>query len=877
MLLENIHIDNALKFEHSEVINSIVNDNNAVGATTSLTLRALTFSPSDTNSIFVSKSGSDLTGNGTLINPFSTIKHAVSQCTAIKTYVVINDSGLYYENPISISAYDNCVGIVANSGCSPVVSLNNTLDDFKFCKDITSGILFTQATAGLNQKVISVGAYDGYWYVSFARPLVLNDGTIALMYLKYHQNGSTSNDYELHYRLYDTTFTIIILDVLIHSLTLTWGSTYPYFNLGYDSSECNCATDDYYILTGDQRDGNFNYSSYMIIVNNKTGAKISFTNDVKFKDPRSIKENLFIVDRRSADNSQGNRTLYEIISSAVQRGSWTNTETSYTWVNEFYKDSNYLYLFSLGTTRSIIKINLSTYTYTSRTMTAPLTSISRQTKGILYNDEYFVVDTQDAKIWKVTDFDTFGFTTGDDWTGSISDSIGALGNVNYELPLTKISDSKYLFYGNTTSGASDAIMAVLDFSKFNTSGFVHDKINISTMSNYGQMGLLIPLKNNKFTGKNLNGYLGPTTNPLILTELFETTFINTAKAFLIDGVIFDAKVNGNLKDYIRTSSSITLRYCSILNAYIENSGIKFSSYALRASNDNVIIQNSLINTVDKGFLITGNTVMFKYNIITGCKNSVSLSLTGSGSSVIINNNTFHNNQSGVELISNAGTEIIKNNIFFNNTIFGVKVATALSIINSCCSDPLLIATLGASSNSNNPLFKNNGFINSNLMNLHLQSNYEGYVVNSPALLIGDDGYDAGCYNTTATVSPPSYTSFYIPKPKKIGITIIPVGEVLNTMQDGSVDNRVDAFQLQVDFEWDSITEMYVKDIVKMIMAGGEVRIYFSPYSDESMFESMHLRYKDFPFSNDLYSLSEYGYKDIKLSYVRKLEIEELND
>lgn len=92
-----LHNDKYIKLDYNPVLNADVEYLNAVGATDSLTLRTLHFIPTDINTIYVSKTGSDSTGTGTLLLPVKTIKKADSLLTASKNYIVILDSEEYVE------------------------------------------------------------------------------------------------------------------------------------------------------------------------------------------------------------------------------------------------------------------------------------------------------------------------------------------------------------------------------------------------------------------------------------------------------------------------------------------------------------------------------------------------------------------------------------------------------------------------------------------------------------------------------------------------------------------------------------------------------------------------------------------------------------
>ncbi|MBI5207877.1 MAG: hypothetical protein HY934_08810, partial [Candidatus Firestonebacteria bacterium] len=787
---------------------------------------------------------------GTIEAPCLTIKEGVYRCNLEqKDYVVINDNGLYEENPITVSSTDYCKGIIANIGYSPVFSLTKNLDDFKFISNLATGIISLNQTSplGINEKEIQFATYDGVNAIVSYQPLMLDDGTIGVPYSK----GN-----ELHYRIYNATLTVPILDVLVITGT----------------GSAKGQEDNPFILSGDFVIGMM--ANLTVKFNNKTGA-IVYSGATSYRNIVKINDTLFGLKLGTTNpqflvfdgSGSGLGTLKKTITSP-------NPNIMY---SGFIEDHIYVYLCSpnASTPRDIVKIKIADWTHATITM-----PVGRAVFRIIlfkFNNKYFTLEP-DFGITEVANFTTFAITK--QWLPA-NNGLGsyfAYSSIDVSIPSTfLLNESKMLVLTSASNASGTYTIAVLDFLKWDTASFVHCKQVLTSMVSPENLFPFWHIGNNKFYEKNSAFVTSSGNRGIRLFELFETTFINTEKELLLDDIIFNPKKDGRIKDIIKTIESITIKNCSFKNVYNENEGLKFPSYILRASaNKQIVVQNCFVDNVDKGFKIVSNACSFMYNLITRVKGSTALEVTGAGANIIINHNTFHNNYAGVELIGNNGTETIKNNIFYYNTVFGVKTAVTLLIKNNCCSDYLLGATLDSSSNQLNPLFKNNGFVNPEQINLHLQTNYEGYSINSPALIISDDGKDAGCYDTTAVIAPPTYTSCFIPKPKKIGITVIPVGEVFNTMQDGSVESRVDAFQLQVDLDYDSMRTIYIDDLIKMITAGGEARIYFSPYTDPSMFESMYLKYKDYPFINDVYSLAEYGYKDLKLTFVRKFDREELN-
>lgn len=362
-----------------------------------------------------------------------------------------------------------------------------------------------------------------------------------------------------------------------------------------------------------------------------------------------------------------------------------------------------------------------------------------------------------------------------------------------------------------------------------------------------------------------------------LCTIFDFDLIKTTVSTEINGLTLDAEDKSRVRNILTSTANLTLKYNTIRNIYNDVDLMKFPSYITKSTGGTLItIENNYVNKASIGFDITSNYLSFKNNAVVRCSDGGVLKLTGSGANIILTHNTLYNNYSGIELSGNAGTEIIKNSIFYNNGAFAVKVGTTLAVKNSVCTDALIVATLDSSSKDLNPLFFNEGVENPELINVHIQSRTAGYKLNSPAVALGDDTYDAGCYKVQYTIEPPSYTSFVMIKPQKINITYTPVNFVELTMQDGTYDTSFDAFQQEIELDYDTIPQKYINDLMKMILKGGDVRIYINPSSDPYSFETVKMKYKNFPFDSNFFKLNEFGTKGFKLVFIRKFTIEEIN-
>lgn len=134
---------------------------NTVGATNSKTLRTLDFTPGNENSIFVSKTGNDSTGNGTATSPAATINHALTLCDATRQKVVILDSGTYRENGFEFTG--NFRGLYAAPGEKPVIEFTGNHEFWTISEKIGETIYRNAAT----YSMASVELQDGDIFIAF--------------------------------------------------------------------------------------------------------------------------------------------------------------------------------------------------------------------------------------------------------------------------------------------------------------------------------------------------------------------------------------------------------------------------------------------------------------------------------------------------------------------------------------------------------------------------------------------------------------------------------------------------------------------------------------------------------------------------------------
>lgn len=1168
MLVNDLYKDNYLKFEHSEVINSTAVDLESVGATTSTSLRTLSITPSNSNSIFVSKNGNNTTGDGTQELPYLTIQRAIDKCTEAKTYVVIDDDGHYYEQ---LTIYGNCVGVYANLGKMPILSLPATENITRWDKLLLANAE-AQTTFDLGNPLSSpFNDASSYFNALHQNPTKLSNGNYAIAYKRYRT--ADYNNYMKHWgevrlRIYNDTFTNIINDYLLKSTyvqnpTAIYNGTsnldtcfafvlkdcfvFSYKGIHYTG----VSTRQYWagLLVSDFN-GNIIYDQTMSYT-------APYTNYVFPDYAQVVKDNIWIG---THGNYIGGRGVYFYEGGTLKLS--LGTFSSYTQTFRYLTTiDNYAYV---ADNTTVYKINLTTWTYTSNTLTNLQTLNSNiggyqyifkdvdtghfyvickkstnnlymfemddpvnptvlykvitdsvnyylnladaynlnaqdvsydttrrefielsenerlhrcfvsgdsQTASMLHFDKSKIKSDFGTTVFNLTYFQKSDVISNDDFIYMISDwklrrktfdgtnisthgtllvnkdvnnfiyvgnnkilvnsdysdgmklylkdlsdtdteSYGTLffnnPNANYFInsmcyipetnevvysyrfdgtnykiykksitdttttsPGTAITTSYYddvMYVGNSKilmrsrsdynkhyiKSVSDVENVTLFINISNAIKLAYSselngifvsyngesnilRIKYLTDSNTTNMGTIVSnmrlsssgstrisngylyylfdasyhkhkiediIKNERFasvipfsyagTGydaiatyfKPIKDYKMPinvwsgnitTYYNIKLCTIFDFDLIKTTVPTEINGLIIDLLDDTKRRNVITSSANITLKYNTIKNVFNDIDLLKFPSYVLQSTGGaSIVIENNEIHDVSSGILITSNAVSMKQNALYRFVDSGAVKITGSGSGIIIDHNTLFNNYSGIELSGNGGTEIIKNSIFNDNGAFGVKVATTLAIKNSIYTDTVIGATLDDSTKNLNPLFINEGIENPNLTNLHFQSRAAGYEVNSPALELADDNYDAGCYKIQYVLSPPTYTSFVISKPKKIVIDYNAVNPVEITAQDGTYYSSVDAWQEEVTLEYSSVLAEDLENLLKMYLSGSEIRIYFNPDTDPFLFETFNMKFKAISLSNEVFRLNKNGVKDFKMIFIRKFLLEELN-
>jgi len=809
----NFHKDNIIKLDYNPVLDAQIDYLNAVGATDSLTLRTLDFTPADANTIFVAKTGSDSTGTGTQANPVLTIKKAESLITATKVNIVILDDGVYEEESLAFDT--NCVNIAAAIGKKPTVkpilvclgSSNYFVGNIK-----TPTIISTSGTGD-----------------SKARCAALTNGNFVIIY-----HGIVSVSYGLYFQIIDKNGNIIVSETFVAtSNDISFGDVCSLesgnFVIAYDGNGLK-----YYVYTND---GSLLYASATIgttafcLVSSvggyddrvaivmDTGSRTYYT-IVKIDGSTIFPVTLLTNDRHEwygclIPRPSGGFVLSFKVWGAVDNrwyvvdstGSVLNSGTvlsGASWCCGYILDDNIIFACSDASNNlHFIEYSLITYTVTKTDTVVTTLSDSSRVDILGLRDGNFVVAA--------------GSTTGSisfitrDWIIISTETVAGVTRLN--LAYNFLNDRLLITYTGTGSP--------YESYQYIKGGFLTDWWTFSA---------------------NIN----------------------------INGIIFD-----NEESYIKrfiweSAGTITIKWCDFLNIIRSdyNDGDTYPLYVMESSASDNQISNCKIFECHAGFNFTSNSVLIQWCQFFKQLLGSSLKVTGAGSGIIVNHNDFLYNYICVELEDNNGSEVLKNNIYHTSLLYSIKAETAVSYINSIENGVSLNATPGTQVIRSNPHYINDGYVSLAVMDLILKSRELGYRFESPAIGIGDDLKNAGSVEYDIAGGSQTWDTMTVVKPAiKRGYN--PVGAIETPYKDGSVESYRDSYTEVLKLEWDSLKEEDFLELLALYFSSSNlVRIYLDPVREPGTYGTYVLIYDKVNASPKNWQFDDIGKNDFDLTFKR---------
>lgn len=793
------------------------------GSTCTVSLRSLDYTPSDANTIYVSKSGVD-TNAGTYAAPVLTIAKAKTLTDANKTTVMILDNGVYDETIIFESNFKNLYSAI---GATPIITPSYNALSLDHSAVYNIG----------NTKLTN--AYYEYFSLNEDYYLVTYQDSVAETYSLKLWNPITNED-------------VVANTVLLNSTN--------YNNIDYFDYD---ATHLYFI-------------EKVYVAGNPTAKHIykvsrtDLTLTTKYSSIANIATHLVIDMKRFND------------------GKWCITHCTMTGGSETYYYSIYDSSFSVINSNQSIKTFADGYYYAGG-------QIVRRNDGnlnIFYNTRSsftyycFVRTISSANVtvnaevnMSLSGIGNNASISNNDYTMVTYNAPGSPYHSYYRIlspTLTTIISTSlggvYSLVQTTCSCAGEFLViyqlngttTLTSFSRVNEAGTV---LGTNTHD---------PLIRFEYVGDAL-GYNKPyimykkwQTFPTELHEYITHTYnaITSAISTKIDGTTFDTDGEYFLNDIIKTTDTLSIKNCKFQNFTCPYS----KSYVAVETTGALTFDNNIMVNGDKGIVATNNTVSVNNNVFANIVKDYAVTITGSGSGVVVEHNTMNNCFNGIKLVSNGGTEVLKNNIIHNSGSYSIYAQTAITTTYSIITGSVYNAALGTQVIQSNPLLINESLISIADLDLNIKLKSLGFPLNSPAYNLADDSRDAGAYNRSIVGSVTSWTSGTIAKPSKIVKNKVMVGAVNVQLSDGSIDSYYDAISDQIELKWIGLSRTDY-DVVDNInnTANPTVRIYFEPITNPNTFYTFTLIRSNYTNGDKHYLVDPLIVTDVSMKFGKRYE------
>jgi len=824
----DFHKDNVIKLDYNPVLDAQIDYLNAVGATDSLTLRTLDFTPADANTIFVAKTGSDSTGTGTQANPVLTIKKAESLITATKVNIVILDDGVYEEESIAFDT--NCVNIAAAIGEKPTVT-SKLADNINYYIETIKDSTAFSATGGTQYRRIrtsglsngnllyvynngeSVAASQRSWFIITDKDgnIVSAETSIATSnaglphvcalvgYFIVAWRNSSSNTLNIH--VYDNSGIVVYSESSI-GCNINCGGVGP-FALYDDTNEVSLYSDRFVVIY-------YNGSSTYFVVKDVEGTThISST----------------------ALTSSSNSGYGSIIPRPKGGFIWGFTDSSCVWgVIDQTGTSLHSASFESGAKSCNIAVNkldddLITFAYTTSGNNLYIVEYSLTTYAITKSAVLLLSPIAYAH------------------------SINTFGNGNIVI-VTQ--------YGTII----DVIVLDSEWTEL-----LHET--------------------DTFTSSGMAWYNEYSERLSICWINYSSPYIPKFKikgGFLSDWWVFSGSITLNgltltgEEKYVRrflysSAGNLISKWCTFedIRRVDYNENDRYPLYVCEAVVTAAEILNCQVFNNNAGFKITSNSVLVQWNQFFKQLLNSAVYVIGAGSGIIVNHNDFLYNYICVELEDNNGSEVLKNNIYHTSLLYSIKAETAVSYTNSVENAVSFNATAGAQVIRSNPHYINDGYVSLALMDLILKSRELGYKFDSPALRIGDDLKNAGSVEYEISGGSLTWTTITVEKDVNGGVELYedPVGNIETTYRDGDVDTYVDGFTEVLRLKWRvSVMSDFLKLWALYHCGKNTVRVYLDPVSDPGVYGTYKLVYEKFNKFSRMPKLTRTGIEDVSLTFKR---------
>lgn len=904
----NVEIDNIVKIDYNRVISNKSFSVNAVGSDSGEILLQADYTYTNINSIFISKSGNDTTGDGTQSLPYLTVYKGIQSCTALKTKVIILDSEMYAESFQSITN-TFFAGLYAASGQTSKL-VKYTYDNNYIPSD--SNTIFVSPSGsdatgiGTESNPIKTILKASTLCDTDKQNILLEDGT-------YEEGGIkfTNNVKNIRGRLGKSPAWNIKDNGLWNETgllkTLRADTNLPsqYDIFRYDSSYYKIlilpADAGYIYIANDYtltspRTYRLRVTKYDINFTELLTGTIEVWNDL-FNSIKNIDAfiqddgNIFIAwIQEEYNSSQGYKnyvkcctldTNFNYVKNTTILQSYPNYQIyimGYLGITPYEEDGikkvfiTYTHTRDSTVTTYFMSINQNTYVVTKSPVNIINSTVFFDVKFI--NDKIYFFYQQDvlhALFYKTFNKSTFALIDNETQIIDFGMIEGQYCYSNY-FEITKRNDNGYALMTAVMQTSPYRMQIRLYFldSIFNI--LRYDILYSFDWSVSSHRYLCFEILKNKIV------YIFCKSNSPDIKASQIYYLDKPLLYFNTDANICNLKIKSFEEELIYTENIInTTSKINIYNINFED--FINSSYGLSKrfinSNTELNIYNSIFKNISDTIYTVSNKSKIKNCILTSFKNNYTLWIKGAAAAsgdIEITHNTIFDNYSGIKLENNNGAnEIVKNNIIHDNSNFGLWATTQVSESNSIntCSN---YNVLNVSKILNqNPLFINEGYYNPDQLNLNLKLKVLGFKTDSPAYKLADDSKDAGAYDIIYVGYGDSWNNITIKKPiKGIAVKRNPVGENVIIKKDGSIETSVSGWTEYIEFSYDGIDNDDYAHILTMMTCGVNlVRLYMSPTTYPNEYIIYKIVYDSISGSaKDHYKLNRTGKNDVKFTLAR---------
>jgi len=269
-----------------------------------------------------------------------------------------------------------------------------------------------------------------------------------------------------------------------------------------------------------------------------------------------------------------------------------------------------------------------------------------------------------------------------------------------------------------------------------------------------------------------------------------------------NGIIFE-NISKQVRKYIEvTAGTLNIKWCELIDVSRGDNreGDYYPLIALISSATANVFSNNKVFNCDAGLKFTSNSVQIRWSQFYKQLIGTSVHIIGAGSGIIVNHNDFLYNRLPLKFESNNGSEVVKNNILYYSLFRSMEATTGLVYTNSVDTGNSYNVTPGAQVIRSNPHYINTGYTDLEDINLILKKRELGYNVDSPAIGIADDGYNAGSLRYEIPEATQTWTEITVQKDRIIN-GYDPVGAIELVYNDGSVESFRSASTEFLKLEW----------------------------------------------------------------------------